>query len=119
MIWTDTCFFLSYCSCKSLTIASSSITSPSLADALAENITNIVTESQVICIYRKSPKFSDTENFAVITLKFEQIGLTEMSPKIVDGMANSEDPDQTAPLGAVWSGSALFAQTFLSENFGS
>ena len=29
------------------------------------------------------------------------------------------DPDQTAPLGAVWSGSALFAQTYLYENFGS
>ena len=29
-------------------------------------------------------------------------------------MANSADPDQTAPLGAVWSGSTLFAQTFLS-----
>ena len=32
------------------------------------------------------------------------------------GMANSADPDQTAPLGAVWSGSALFAQTWLSKN---
>ena len=42
-----------------------------------------------------------------------------MSPKDVDGIANSEDPDQTAPLGAVWSGSALFAQTYLSENLGS
>ena len=30
--------------------------------------------------------------------------------------ANSGDPDQTAPLGTVWSGSALFAQTYLSEN---
>ena len=28
-------------------------------------------------------------------------------------MANSVDPD---PLGAVWSGSTLFAQTYLSEN---
>ena len=28
-----------------------------------------------------------------------------------NGIANSGDPDQTAPLGAVWSGSALFAQT--------
>ena len=27
--------------------------------------------------------------------------------------------DQTAPLGAVWSGSALFAQAYLSENLGS
>ena len=34
-------------------------------------------------------------------------------------MANSVDPDQTAPLGAVWSGSALFAQVYLSENLGS
>ena len=35
-----------------------------------------------------------------------------MSPNDADGMANSVDPDQTAPLGAVWSGSALFAQTY-------
>ena len=33
-------------------------------------------------------------------------------------MANSVDPDQTAPLGAVQSGSKLFAQTCLSENLG-
>ena len=30
-------------------------------------------------------------------------------------MANSVDPDQTAPSGAVWSGSALFANVILSE----
>ena len=42
-----------------------------------------------------------------------------LSPKDADGMANSVDPDQTAPLGAVWSGSALFAQAYLSENLGS
>ena len=29
-------------------------------------------------------------------------------------MANSVDPDQTAPSGAVWSGSALFAYAILS-----
>ena len=39
-----------------------------------------------------------------------------MSPNDADGMANSVDPDQTAPLGA---GSALFAQTCLSKNLGS
>ena len=38
----------------------------------------------------------------------------EMRPKDVDEIANSVDPD----LGAVWSGSALFAQTYLSENLG-
>ena len=42
-----------------------------------------------------------------------------MYPKDAEGIANSEDPDQTAPLGAVWSGSALFAQTYLSEKLGS
>ena len=41
-----------------------------------------------------------------------------MSPNDADGMANSVDPDQTAPLGAVWSGSALFAKAYLSENLG-
>ena len=30
-------------------------------------------------------------------------------------MANSLDPDQTAPSGAVWSGSALFAYATLLE----
>ena len=44
-----------------------------------------------------------------------------MSPNDVDRMANSvePEPDQTAPLGAVWSGSALFALAYLSENLGS
>ena len=42
-----------------------------------------------------------------------------MHPKDATGIANSVDPDQTAPLGAVWSGSALFSQTYLSENIGS
>ena len=41
-----------------------------------------------------------------------------MIPNYADGMANSVDPDQTAPLGAVWSGSTLFAQAYLSENLG-
>ena len=42
-----------------------------------------------------------------------------MSPNDADGMANSVDPDQTAPLRATWSGSALFAQAYLSKNLGS
>ena len=42
-----------------------------------------------------------------------------MGPKHADRMANHVDPDQAAPLGAVWSGSTLFAQTRLSENLGS
>ena len=41
------------------------------------------------------------------------------SRKDLDGMANSVDLDQTAPLGADWSGSILFAQAYLSENLAS
>ena len=33
--------------------------------------------------------------------------------KILNGKANSVDPDQTAPSGAVWSGSALFVYAIL------
>ena len=40
-----------------------------------------------------------------------------MHQKDAAGIAKSVDPDQTAPL--VWSGSALFAETYLSENLGS
>ena len=40
-----------------------------------------------------------------------------MGPKDAYGMTNSVDPVQTA-LGAVWSGSTLFAQACLSENLG-
>ena len=45
-----------------------------------------------------------------------------MCPNDADGIANSVDPDQTAPpeaVGAVWFGSALFAQAYMSENLGS
>ena len=38
-----------------------------------------------------------------------------MHPKDADGMANSVDPDQTASSEAVWSWSALFADTYLSQ----
>ena len=56
--------------------------------------------------------------FAVINLKFKQGHFyhREIYPKCVDRIANSADPDQTAPIGAVLSGSTLFAQTCLSEN---
>ena len=39
-----------------------------------------------------------------------------MHPQDADRIAKSVDPDQTAPVGTVWSGSTLFAQTHLSEN---
>ena len=48
---------------------------------------------EAYCIYRNDPKFSD-----------------------IYAWANSADPDQTAPRGAVWSGSTLFANP--SASFG-
>ena len=70
--------------------------------------------------YCKTPKNSDTQinccNHPKIWTKWLYCRI--MCPKSADQMANSVDPDQTAPLGAVWSGSTLFAQTCLSENLG-
>ena len=47
--------------------------------------------------------FGTPEIFAVIYLKFKQGGkiLGYFVKKMQNGKANSEDPDQTAPLGAV------------------
>ena len=70
--------------------------------------------------YRKFPKYSDTQKICCNHFKIWTMWLyyRVMSPNDADRMANSVDPDQT-PLGAVWSGSALFAQACLSENLGS
>ena len=58
---------------------------------------------------KKILKFWIPKKLDVITLKSESCGFTTViCPKDADGMANSVDPDQTAPLGAVWSGSTLF-----------
>ena len=72
-----------------------------------------------VAAYRKIPKNSDTRNICCNHPKIWTTWLynCEMWPKDVYGMANSVDPDQT-PLGAVWSGSTLFALTCLSENLG-
>ena len=53
----------------------------------------------------------------VIVVKVEWYGFTlpECNQKGGHGTANSVDPDQTAPQGAVWSGSTLFAHTYLSQ----
>ena len=71
--------------------------------------------------YRKVPKFWDVRNLCCKHSKYQTKGFYDGQIPLDDanGIANSEDPDQTAPLGAVWSGSALFAKTFLSENLGS
>ena len=66
---------------------------------------------------RKVPKFSDTINLCCNLPKIEtkKPNLRVFRQKDANGIANSEDADQNAPLGAVLSWSALFAQTYLSE----
>ena len=62
--------------------------------------------------YRTFPKYSDTQNICRSHSKIWTVWLyhSVRSPNDADGIANSVDPDQTAPVGAVWSGSALFTQ---------
>ena len=69
-------------------------------------------------IYCKTAKHSDNQKNYSSYPKIWLIWIfhSVMHPEDVDGIANSVDPDQTAPLRAVWSGSTLFAQAYLSEN---
>ena len=59
-------------------------------------------------MYHKVPKFSDTRKLCCNSAKIQtkRQSLKGFCPKHANGMANSEDPDQTAP---------LFAQTYLSK----
>ena len=68
--------------------------------------------------YRKVPKFWDAGKLCCNLPKIQtkMPNLRVFRQKDANGIANSEDPDQTAPLGS-WS--ALFAQIYLYENLGS
>ena len=86
---------------------------------------NKLEDLTIFQLWCKVPKFWDTRKCCCNHPKtgkkrfYHQV----IHPIDADSIANSEDPDQTAPQtapqGAVWSGSALFAQTYLSENLGS
>ena len=67
--------------------------------------------------YRKNSKIWDTSNNCHNCPKNRKVwcNFALMHPKDADGMANSVDPDQTASSEAVWSWSALFAETYLSQ----
>ena len=70
--------------------------------------------------YRKVPKFSDAKKLCcnLPKIKTKRPNLKVFCQKHADGIANSEDPDQTAPRAAVWSGSA-FCPDLSAENLGS
>ena len=58
---------------------------------------------------RKVPKVSDARKLSCNLPKSQtkKLNLWIFHQKDANGIANTEDPDQTAPLGAVWSGSAV------------
>ena len=68
-------------------------------------------------IYRKNSKIWDTSNNCHNCPKNRKVwcNIALLHPRDADGMANSVDPDQTASSEAVWSWSALFSETYLSQ----
>ena len=60
-------------------------------------------KTSVVGAYRKSPKFLDAQNVWCNYPKIQAKRFYHrvMHPKDVDSIANSEDPNQTDPLGAV------------------
>ena len=54
-------------------------------------------------------------NTLIYTFLAQILLFMHLFPKIPSGMANSVDPDHTAPSGSVWSGSKLFAYAILSD----
>ena len=63
-------------------------------------------------------KFERLNNAIVLKRKLFCFYSAAICPNDADIMANSVDPDQTAPVGAVCSGTALFAQSCLSKFLG-
>ena len=55
------------------------------------------------------------EHFIPYSFSGIKFAFYEVFLKLISGMENSVGPDQIAPLGAVWSGSALFAYAILSD----
>ena len=57
----------------------------------------------IVTMYREIPKFSEARKHCcnVPKIQTKTLNLREFHQKGVNGIANSEDPDQTAPLGAV------------------
>ena len=73
----------------------------------------------LIKFYRKNSKNWDTLNYYRDCPTNGIVGFYSaiLRSKDADRITNRVDTDQTAPWGAVWSGSALFAQSYLSQYF--
>ena len=90
----------------------------SYATADGDNIFTLTDYDGLVLNYCIVPKFSDSRKPCCNQPKIQT---KRPKPKVfyqngANGIANSEDPDQSPPVGAVRSGSALYASTYLSEN---
>ena len=96
-------------------------------DRFSQNEAHLISARDLILVKqscRKVPKFLDARKLCCNLPKIQtkRPNLRVFHQKDANGIANSEDPDQTASLGLhcyCSSRSALFAQTYLSENLGS
>ena len=63
------------------------------------------------------PCISKTEEYlyAAIHWEYTEKKINPPTPTLQIWLANSVDPDQTTPEGAIWAGSAQFANAILSE----
>ena len=88
-----------------------------LIESVSEDFLTTLTVEASVSMYRKNFKNWDTWNNYHNCPTFRTVGFYSavLCSKDADRITNREDPDQTAPWGAVWSGSALFAQTYLSQ----
>ena len=86
------------------------------SDIATSNVANNITVS-MHGAYRKNSKNWDTWNNYHNCPTIGTVGFYSavLCSKDANRITNRADPDQTAPWGAVWSGSALFAQTYLSQ----
>ena len=81
--------------------------------------TKIYSRLRFDAAYPKNSKNWDTLNYYPDCPTNGIVGFYSaiLRSKDADRITNRVDTDQTAPSGAVWSGSALFAQTYLSQYF--
>ena len=70
---------------------------------MSSSPSKVVLHVLAFCIYLKVPKFWDIRNLCcnLPRIQTKSQNLTVLSQEDANGIANSEDPDQTAPLGAV------------------
>ena len=90
-------------SCISNNLASRGLILYHKSSNISDTQNIVVITLKEMAIYRKVPKFSDARELCcnLPKIQIKRPNLRVFCQKDATGIANSEDPDQTAPLGAV------------------